>query len=1076
MRVRLASARLARAAVMLIALVSLLSLPALAATGSIKVTVLEATSAGTATDPLPGATVQLSEPSGQFQALTIVADANGVALFPVVPVGSTYVVTVQMPGYAPTRVNGVAARSGIETPVPVALIAELQEQVEVVGRGNVVELERGATSTTEISDELFQDLPVFGREYQNVLDVAAGVQDSDGDGNPNVHGSREQDFQMTVDGVSNVDPLSGERLSSINPDAIDEIQIIDSGADATFGGAIGGFGRIKYKTGGNEFEGSTTFYFRDSVFDNDAAGGRAPLDYYVYRPAVYLSGPIVRDKVWFTVSHEMIKAQFPIDILGGPDIVQRVDQFTNLDIVTWQATTKDQLQFRFGSDPLEISPQGVDSVTPAESGYNASQSGPSASMTWKNQFSGTLFFESLVAFQDIQLKINPFAPDARNTCVPDAPDFANKTTLFCRDLEFGNQASGGFGQDVQSFRRRWTYQSYAEKFIGDWLGGTHRITAGFNLERAAYEQDQTIEPSLRRSAVPLSGDLQNPTAAVPSARIRETIPFPSGLSTESRGNYYALFFNDVFEVRPNLSLNIGVRYSREELSSDGYVPIDFDAERARFDSVVEQCIQTRCIQSNGQLNGPCVNTCAAGASYVFTAYELDNPSLYPACTVAPNSSVCDRLQVARDFAAANNDSLTFREQERFTITNDNFEPRLSISWDPWNDTKTKIVAAWNRFYGNTFLQPLVNELGPDVTTDEYTVTNQDSRRDDVPVLTAFQLAEVDRDLKRQYSDEWTIRFEREIADETSFVFRYVNRKYRNQFQDRDVNRRPVIYDDLVNNFPLQFLGFERCDQIGEFADCTGDLIFRTEGGLGGGGYVAVPDGVADLQLISPLYNQVYRVSNFDESEYQAYILELTRRFYQNWEMSASYTWSESFGTAESFTSASGDDATNADDEAGPLSDDQRHVVTVFGRVFIPRWGGFRIGGVLNYETGLPYSIVEPRTIIDFPTNLAGVDYLNPATVQYSSQRFTYPTDQRNDQRNEPRWNLDLNVQKEFSIKDVRATVQFNIFNVLNDSSLYVGQVVQSSGFNNQGELITTRTPVAVRNFGRQFELLLKANF
>jgi len=52
----------------------------------------------------------------------------------------------------------------------------------------------GAGDRKSFGDEFVQDLPVQGRHYTNVLTLAPGLQDSDGDGNPNVHGARERDF------------------------------------------------------------------------------------------------------------------------------------------------------------------------------------------------------------------------------------------------------------------------------------------------------------------------------------------------------------------------------------------------------------------------------------------------------------------------------------------------------------------------------------------------------------------------------------------------------------------------------------------------------------------------------------------------------------------------------------------------------------------------------------------------------------------------------------------------------------------------------------------------------------------
>ena len=58
-------------------------------------------------------------------------------------------------------------------------------------------------STTKFDDTFIENLPVPGRFYQNVLSMAPGVQDADGDGNPNVHGSRQRDVKAEVSGISN---------------------------------------------------------------------------------------------------------------------------------------------------------------------------------------------------------------------------------------------------------------------------------------------------------------------------------------------------------------------------------------------------------------------------------------------------------------------------------------------------------------------------------------------------------------------------------------------------------------------------------------------------------------------------------------------------------------------------------------------------------------------------------------------------------------------------------------------------------------------------------------------------------
>ena len=112
--------------------------------------------------------------------------------------------------------------------------------MKVVAEGNI----------TGFSDEFFQDLPSCDR-YSNILTLAPGVQDADGDGNPNVHGSRQRDFKAIVSGASTVDPLTGGWMSRVNPNSIEEMEAITAGVGVAFGRAQGGFSRIVQKQGGS---------------------------------------------------------------------------------------------------------------------------------------------------------------------------------------------------------------------------------------------------------------------------------------------------------------------------------------------------------------------------------------------------------------------------------------------------------------------------------------------------------------------------------------------------------------------------------------------------------------------------------------------------------------------------------------------------------------------------------------------------------------------------------------------------------------------------------------------------------
>src|SRR6185369_4159653 len=61
----------------------------------------------------------------------------------------------------------------------------LVESITVSGQ-RVVDLDSGGENKTTFTNDLIEDLPIIGHRYQSLLVLAPGVQDANGDGNPNV--------------------------------------------------------------------------------------------------------------------------------------------------------------------------------------------------------------------------------------------------------------------------------------------------------------------------------------------------------------------------------------------------------------------------------------------------------------------------------------------------------------------------------------------------------------------------------------------------------------------------------------------------------------------------------------------------------------------------------------------------------------------------------------------------------------------------------------------------------------------------------------------------------------------------
>ena len=341
----------------------------------------------------------------------------------------------------------------------------------------------------------------------------------------------------------------------------------------------------------------------------------------------------------------------------------------------------------------------------------------------------------------------------------------------------------------------------------------------------------------------------------------------------------------------------------------------------------------------------------------------------------------DPLRIATSLSSTIQQSTFWRKQrskENVQLINTNVSPAIAVSWDPWSDNKTRVAFTARRYYDKVFLNVPLIELEPLTTDLVYSTTRIPGTVADfgVPRLTssinpAVNVASVGRDLSTPYQDEFTFSFEREIAAETSVGISYINRKYRDQFQDTDINHLPADLGRCVR--PSDFYPFyvqpvqpgdpdydERfAPGDGLLDDCAGEIVEQpctAEGCPDPLLSVEVPDGTPDLYLQNPGWGDIYEVGNLNSIDYEAYVLSLTRRQYRNWEMQLSYTWSQTIGDGEDFDQLLGDDRSLQSDERGFQSYDQRHAVKLNATTITP-WG-IRLGTAISWESGLPYSLLQ----------------------------------------------------------------------------------------------------------------------
>lgn len=118
---------------------------------------------------------------------------------------------------------------------------------------------------------------------------------------------------ITIDGLDNNDDRTAGFRFQPSIESISEVQVITNQFSAEYGRASGGRVNLRTRAGSNRFRGRAFFFFRDeslnaNTWNNNRRGiRRAPFSNY--DPGITLSGPIVKNKLFFFSAYEFDKIQ-----------------------------------------------------------------------------------------------------------------------------------------------------------------------------------------------------------------------------------------------------------------------------------------------------------------------------------------------------------------------------------------------------------------------------------------------------------------------------------------------------------------------------------------------------------------------------------------------------------------------------------------------------------------------------------------------------------------------------------------------------------------------------------------------
>ncbi|MBN1545030.1 MAG: TonB-dependent receptor [Syntrophaceae bacterium] len=360
-------------------------------TGSIRGTVTD-----TEGEFLPGATVELSGEKLMGGGRSIITNEEGKFRFPNLLPG-VYEVTVSMEGFQTAKRTGLKVNIGGTTTVDVVLnLASLEETITVSAETPLVDVQKSVVSTN-IGSELMEVLPMRRFTFFDFVGTTPGVTSSTGDHSNNwqsAMGSGTTQNAYYFEGVETNSPDNAGAWLWANPDQIEEIDVIVSGAPAEYGNFQGMVVNLVSKTGSNSFRGNLNFYYRA----NWLTGNNTPNEEFPFYRDKYneltgtIGGPIIRDKLWFFWAGQLMtdtSVGVGADPAFGAGLYRYNTTFGRLD---WQINKNNKLTlscdinwYRWEETP--------DAFSPYETSTSEDSWNPLPSATWTSILSQNTFFE-----------------------------------------------------------------------------------------------------------------------------------------------------------------------------------------------------------------------------------------------------------------------------------------------------------------------------------------------------------------------------------------------------------------------------------------------------------------------------------------------------------------------------------------------------------------------------------------------------------------------------------------------------------------------------------------------------------
>ncbi|HKX27662.1 MAG TPA: carboxypeptidase regulatory-like domain-containing protein [Blastocatellia bacterium] len=483
---------------------------------------------------------------------------------------AVYEIRVEAQSFATSVVDNVSVGVGEIPSVNVSLQISSTTAIVQIQASEALGVDTTTSQVaSSISDRTLANLPLNGRNFLDLAFLLPGNRPAP-NFDPTKTGSIEvssagqlgRGGNVAVDGADNNDDVVGGTLQNFPQDGIQEFQIITNRFSAEIGRSASSAVNILSKSGSNDFHGSAAVFIRHDAFsalpstlsrESLELLGRPSFDREQY--AGSLGGPIKRNRAWFFTAFEN-RQQDSVVLTGVRDFTTRsvLTSFSPAPLRDtlltgrgdWQASNDDRMGVRYSLQRENDIDRGslrlpIGTADNRQHSFNNYQS---FVYNWTHTFSPRL--------------LNDFVFHENN--------FINRIPTFVEgrnELRFPSVQDGGNFRIPQ--RTRQNRLQFRDNL--SWIAGSHALKFGGEFQKLDADAifdlfgSGTIFLAEDFAAQDRNGDGQVNDFDIPITMvIRSVAPNRPPTVLDLDNKFVASYIQDDWKVRPNFTLNLGLRY------------------------------------------------------------------------------------------------------------------------------------------------------------------------------------------------------------------------------------------------------------------------------------------------------------------------------------------------------------------------------------------------------------------------------------------------------------------------------------------------------------------------------------